>query len=85
MITIYSGTLYWWDITPMFDPLLMWILLPNLTFYLISEVSIEHLQRVRQAKLSQQRTLTLPDTWSWSGDFQQNGTKVDFILKCIYI
>ena len=34
-ITIYSETLHWWAITPMFDPFLIWTLLPNLTFYLI--------------------------------------------------
>ena len=34
-MAIYNGTLHWWDITPIFDPLLIWTLLPNLTFYLI--------------------------------------------------
>ena len=34
-MTIYNGTLHWWDITPIFDPLLIWTLLPNFTFYLI--------------------------------------------------
>ena len=34
-MTIYSDTLHWWDITPIFYPLLIWTLLPNLTFYLI--------------------------------------------------
>ena len=34
-MTIYIDTLHWWDITPIFDPLLIWTLLPNLTFYLI--------------------------------------------------
>ena len=32
-----------------FWPLLIWTLLPNLTFYLIVQVSIEHMQRVRHA------------------------------------
>ena len=36
-MTIYtfSDNLHWWDITQIFDPLLIWTLLPNLTFYLI--------------------------------------------------
>ena len=46
-ITIYSDALYWWDITPIFDPLPIWSLLPNLTFCLI--VWGFHLQRVRHA------------------------------------
>ena len=36
-MTIYSDTLYWSDITPFFFTiLLIWTLLPNLTFYLIA-------------------------------------------------
>ena len=34
-ITIYSDTLHWGDITSSVNPLLIWTLLPNLTFYLI--------------------------------------------------
>ena len=34
-MAIYSDTFHWWDITPIFYPLLIWTLLPNLTFYLI--------------------------------------------------
>ena len=32
-----------------FWPLLIWTLLPNLTFYLLCKVSMEHMQRVRHA------------------------------------
>ena len=31
-MTIYSETRHWWAITPFFDPLLIWTLLPNLTW-----------------------------------------------------
>ena len=41
----YSDTLHWWGITPIFDPFLIWTVLPNLTFYLI----LWGVQRVRLA------------------------------------
>ena len=60
-MTIYSDTLHWLDITPIFDPLLIWTLLPNLTFYLI----VWGFHRTFAAgAVCQQRTLTPPDTWS---------------------
>ena len=60
-MTIYSATLHWWDITPMFDPLLIWTLLSNLTFYLI----LWGFHRTfATGATCQQRTLTPPDTWS---------------------
>ena len=60
-MTIYSDTLHWWDITPICDPLLIWTLLPNLTFYLI----VWGLHRTfATGAACQQRTLTPPDTWS---------------------
>ena len=59
-ITIYSDTLYWWDITPIFYPLLIWTSLPNLTFYLI--VWGFH-RTFATCAVCQQRTLTLPDAW----------------------
>ena len=34
MMTIYSGTLHWSDFTPILTLLLIWTLLPNLTFFL---------------------------------------------------
>ena len=45
-----------------FEPLLIWTLLPNLTFYLLYKVSMEHMQRVRHANRG--RYLP-PDTWSY--------------------
>ena len=51
----------WWDITPIFDPLLILTLLPNLTFYLI--VWGFH-RTFATGAACQQRTLTPPDTWS---------------------
>ena len=60
-MTIYSDTLHWWDITPIFYPLLIWTLLPNLTFYLI--VWGFH-RTFATGATCQQRTLTPPDTWS---------------------
>ena len=60
-MTIYSDTLHWWDITPIFDPLLIWTLLPNLTFYLI--VWGFH-RTFATGAACQQRTLTPPDTLS---------------------
>ena len=60
-ITIYSDTLHWWDILPVFDPLLIWTVLPNLTFYLI----VWGFNRTfATGAACQQRTLTPPDTWS---------------------
>ena len=60
-MTIYSDTLHWWDITPIFDPLLIWALWPNLTFYLI----LWGFHRTfATGAACQQRTLTPPDTWS---------------------
>ena len=61
MMTIYSDTLHWWDITPIFDPLLIWTLLPNLTFYLIVWGFHKTFATVAAC---QQRTLTPLDTWS---------------------
>ena len=52
---------HWWDITPIFYPLLIWTLLPNLTFYLI--VWGFH-RTFATGTACQQRTLTPPDTWS---------------------
>ena len=60
-MTIYSDTLHWWDITPIFDPILIWTLLPNLTFYLI--VWGFH-RTFATGAACQQRPLTPPDTWS---------------------
>ena len=60
-MTIYSDTLHWWDITPIFYPLLIWTLLPNLTFYLI--VWGFH-RTFATGAACQQRTFTSPDTWS---------------------
>ena len=57
----YSDTLHWCGNTPTFDHLLIWILLPNLTFYLI--VWGFH-RTFATGAASQQRTLTPPDTWS---------------------
>ena len=60
-MTIYSDTLHWWDITPIFYPLLIWTLLPNLTFYL----TVWGFHRTfAMGAACQQRTLTPPDTWS---------------------
>ena len=57
---LYSDTLHWWDITPIFDPLLIWTLLPNLTFYLI----VWSYHRIfATGAACQQRTLTPHDTW----------------------
>ena len=47
---------------PIFGALLIWTLLPNLTFYLI----VLGFQRTFTTDAAcQQRTLTPPDTWSW--------------------
>ena len=59
-ITIYSDTLHWWDITPIFDPLLILALLPNLTFYLFVW---GFYRTCATGAACQQRTLTPPDTW----------------------
>ena len=61
-MTIYSDPppLHWWDITPIFDHLLIWTLLPNLTFYLI--VWGFH-RTFATGAACQQTTLTPPDTW----------------------
>ena len=60
-MTIYSDTLHGWDIISIFDPLLIWTLLPNLTFYLI--VWSFH-RTFATGAACQQRTLTPLDTWS---------------------
>ena len=60
-MTIYSDTLHWSDITPIFDTLLIWTLLPNLTFYLIL---LGFHGRFATDAACQKRTLTPPDTWS---------------------
>ena len=60
-MTIYRDTLHWWDITPIFGPLLILTVLPILTFYLI--VWGFHRTFAMDAAW-QQRTLTPPDTWS---------------------
>ena len=57
MMTIYSDTLHWSGITP----ILIWTLLPKLTFYLIKR-SFHRIFATGTA--CQQRTLTPPDTWS---------------------
>ena len=57
----YIDTLHWWDITPIFDPLLIWTLLPNLTFYLIVW---GFYRSFATGAACQQRTLTPLDTWS---------------------
>ena len=49
MKTIYSDTLHRKDITPIFYRYWLGPLIPNLTYYLIGEVSIEHFQRVGHA------------------------------------
>ena len=59
---IYSDTLRWWDITPIFYPLLIWTLLSNITFNLI--VWGFHRTIFATGAACQQRTLTPPDTWS---------------------
>ena len=48
-MTIYSDTLHWSDITPIFDPVTDLNLITEFDFTLLYEVSIEHLQRVRHA------------------------------------
>ena len=59
-MTIYSDTLHW-VITHFFDPLLIWTLLLNLTFYLI----VWRFHRTfATGSACQQRTLTPPNTWS---------------------
>ena len=58
-MTIYSDTLHWWDITPIFDPLLIWTLLPNLILIVWGFHRI-----FATGEPCQQRTLTPPDTWS---------------------
>ena len=58
--TIYSDTLHWSDITPIFEPSLIWTLLPNLTFYLIVW---GFRGTFATGAACQQRTLTPPDTW----------------------
>ena len=60
-IAIHSDTFHWWDITPIFDPLLVWTLLLNLTFYLIM---LGFHRIFATGAVCQQRTLTPPDTWS---------------------
>ena len=59
--TIYSDTHHWWDITPIFDHLLIWTLLPNLNFYLI--VWGFH-RTFATGAACKQGMLTPPDTWS---------------------
>ena len=60
-ITIYSDTLHWWDITPIFDPLLILTLLPNFSFY---QIGWGFHRTFETGAACQQRTLTPPDTWS---------------------
>ena len=61
IMTIYIDTVHWSGITPIFDPLLIWTLLPNLTFYLIAR----GFHRIfATGAACQQRTLTPQDTWS---------------------
>ena len=60
-MTIYSDTIHWWDIIPIFCPLLIRTLLPNLTFYLI--VWGFH-RTFATGAACQQRKLAPPDTWS---------------------
>ena len=61
MMTIYSDTLYWSGITPILTLLLIWTLLPNVTFYRITRGL--HITFATGAAC-QQRTLSPPDTWS---------------------
>ena len=56
MMTIYSDILHWSGITPF-----CFILLPNLTFYLIAR---GFHRTFAMGAACQQRTLTPPDTWS---------------------
>ena len=50
MMTIYSDTLHWSGITPMFDPITDLDLITEFDFLpKLREVSIEHLQRMRHA------------------------------------
>ena len=59
MMTIYSDTLHWSGITPIFDPI--WTFLPNLTFYRIAR---GFHRTFTTGAACQQRTLTSLDTWS---------------------
>ena len=60
-MNIYSDTLQWWDITSISYPLLIWTLLPNLTFYII----LWDFHRLfATGAACHQRTFTPPDTWS---------------------
>ena len=61
MTTIYSDTLHWSDNTPILTLLLIWTLLPNLTFYLIAQ---GFHRTFAMGTTCQQRTLNSPDTWS---------------------
>ena len=61
MMTIYSDTLHWSGITPIFDPITDLDLLPNLTFYLIAR-GFHGIFATGAACV--QRKLTPPDTWS---------------------
>ena len=61
MMTIYRDTLHWSGITPTFDPITIWTLLPNLTFYLIAR---GFHRTFATGAACQQRTLTPMDTWS---------------------
>ena len=61
MMTTYSDTIILIGHYTNFWPLLIWTLLPNLTFYLI----VQGFQRTyATCAACQQRTLTPPDTWS---------------------
>ena len=61
MMTTYSDTLHWEDITPIFDHYWSGPYLPNMTFYLI----VQSFHRTYATGAAcQQRTLTPPDTWS---------------------
>ena len=62
-MTIYNDTLHWRDITPMFDPLLIWTFLPKLTFYLVVW-GFHRTLIFATGAACQQMTLNPPGTWS---------------------
>ena len=61
MMTIYSDTLHWSGITPMFDPITVLDLITVFDFYLIAR---GFHRTFATGAACQQRTLTPPDTWS---------------------
>ena len=61
MMTIYSDTLHWSGITPIFDPITDLHLISEFAFSLIASGFHRTFATVAEC---QQRTLTPPDTWS---------------------